>query len=61
MSEEIPKCEHCEKNPVRVLQFAEPKKFVIGRLCDDCVTQVTKSNELSFLEKMQLLMMRELR
>ena len=61
MNEEIPTCEHCENKPVRVLQFAEPKQFVIGRICDDCVSKVTKSNELSFYEKMQLLMTRELR
>jgi hypothetical protein len=45
---------------VRVVQFANPKAFVIGRLCDECVSVVTKSIELSFLDKIQLLRVREL-
>jgi hypothetical protein len=60
MSEELPTCEHCGNKPVRVIQFAKPKTSVIGRLCDDCVSVVTKSKELSFPEKIQLLRMREL-
>jgi hypothetical protein len=59
MKEETPTCEHCKKKPVRVVQFANPKAFVIGRLCDDCMSVVLKS-DLPFPDKMQLLRVREL-
>jgi hypothetical protein len=59
MSKKNPTCVHCGKKPVRVVQFANPKAFVIGRLCEDCVTVVLKS-DLPSPDKMQLLRVREL-
>lgn len=61
MSKKIPTCEHCKKKKVRVIRFAnEPNKISIGRLCDKCITVVCKNDEYSFLEKMHLLMFRDL-
>jgi hypothetical protein len=59
---ELPKCEHCKEKPVRVVKFitheGEYHADVIGRICEDCVSKILKS-DLGFYEKMQLMVLRQ--